>query len=207
MVLIVCNMVSLGTNVRYPYSVRLGSASACPRFSVHVFCLFFFFFFVPAFVDFGRQYLLLWTVYTLFTHCAYTVHVLKNIKNGSYDTIYTFKNNFATVFSVFSNNKFNPNTPIFKYIYFAVYQKNNVNPPNPPNSPKWNRQNLYQSARFRLWWVCGGLKFSQPTSDKLDRNIGLYPSNPTCVHPYGQVLSKKLFISWLVHLKCFYLTG
>ena len=43
-----------------------------------------------------------------------TIHVLKNIKNGSYDTIYTFKNYFATVFSVFSfsNNKFNPNGSI-----------------------------------------------------------------------------------------------
>ena len=39
---------------------------------------------------------------TLFTHCAYTVHVLKNIKNEFRDTIYTFKNYFATVFSVFS---------------------------------------------------------------------------------------------------------
>ena len=60
------------------------------------------FFFLPAFVGFGGQILLLWTVYALFTHCAYTVHVLKNIKNGSHDTIYTFKNYFATVFSVFS---------------------------------------------------------------------------------------------------------
>ena len=51
-------------------------------------------------------------MYVLFTYCAYTVHVLKNIENGSHDTIYTFKNYFATVFSVFSNNKFNPNTPI-----------------------------------------------------------------------------------------------
>ena len=57
-------------------------------------------------------------MYTLFTHCAYTVHILRNIKNGSHDTIYIFKNYFATVFSVFnfqfsvfSNNKFNPNTP------------------------------------------------------------------------------------------------
>ena len=32
-------------------------------------------------------------------HCAYTVHVLKNIKNGSHDTIYTFKYYFVTVFS------------------------------------------------------------------------------------------------------------
>ena len=61
-----------------------------------------FFFFLPAFVDFGGQILLLWTVYALFTYCAYTVHVLKNIKNGSHGTIYTFKNYFATVFSVFS---------------------------------------------------------------------------------------------------------
>ena len=80
----------------------LGSASVRSRFSVHVFYLFFFFFFfLPAFVDFGKQYLLLWTVYTLFTHCAYTVYVLKNIKNGSHNTIYTFKYYFATVFSVF----------------------------------------------------------------------------------------------------------
>ena len=69
------------------------------------------FFFWPAFVDFGKQYLLLWTLYILFTHYAYTVYILKNIKNGSHDTIYTFKNYFATVFSVFNNNKFNPNTP------------------------------------------------------------------------------------------------
>ena len=31
-----------------------------------------------------------------------TVHVFKNIKNGSHDTIHTFKNYFATVFLVFS---------------------------------------------------------------------------------------------------------
>ena len=66
------------------------------------FSTFFFFFFWPAFVDFGRPYLLLWIVYTLFTYCAYTVHVLKNIKNGFHNTIYTFKNYFAIVFSVFS---------------------------------------------------------------------------------------------------------
>ena len=69
------------------------------------------FFFWSTFVDFRKQYLLLWTLYILFTHYAYTVYILKNIKNGSHDTIYTFKNYFATVFSVFNNNKFNPNTP------------------------------------------------------------------------------------------------
>ena len=40
-----------------------------PRFSVHVF--YFFFFLFSAFVDFGRQYLLLWTVYTLYIHCSH----------------------------------------------------------------------------------------------------------------------------------------
>ena len=38
----------------------------------------------------------------ILVNCSCTVHVLKNIKNGSHDTIYTFKNYFATVFSVFS---------------------------------------------------------------------------------------------------------
>ena len=97
-------------------------------YCVHVFIFTFsaFFFFLPAFVDFGGQILLLWTVYALFTHCAYTIHVLKNIKNGSHDTIYTFKNYFAIVFSVFSNNKFNSNTPnILKLnISFSVQLKN-----------------------------------------------------------------------------------
>ena len=72
-----------------------------PRFLLHVFC-FYFFFFLPAFFDFRRQILLLWTVYVLFTYCAYTVHILKNIKNGSHDTIYTFKYYFAIIFSVFN---------------------------------------------------------------------------------------------------------
>ena len=51
----------------------------------------------------------------LFMHCSR----IKNIKNGSHDTIYTIKNYFATVFSVFSfqfsvfsNNKLNPNGPL-----------------------------------------------------------------------------------------------
>ena len=47
------------------------------------------------------------TVHALFI----TVHILKNIKNGSHVTIHTFKNYFATELSVFSfnNNKLNPN--------------------------------------------------------------------------------------------------
>ena len=52
---------------------------------------------------------------SLFMHCLLnsTVHVLKNIKNGSHGTIHTFKNYFVIVISVFSfnfsNNKFNSN--------------------------------------------------------------------------------------------------
>ena len=43
-----------------------------------------------------------------------TVHVLKNIKNRSHETIHTFKNYFAIILSIFSfsNNKFNPNLVI-----------------------------------------------------------------------------------------------
>ena len=36
--------------------------------------------------------------------------------------LFTFKNYFATVFSVFSNNKFNPNT-LNIYIYIYIYYK------------------------------------------------------------------------------------
>ena len=69
-------------------------------YRVHVFYIFFFFF--------AR---ICWLWRQIFTHCAYTVYVLKNIKNRSHDTIYTFKNYFVAVFSVFSNNKLNPNGP------------------------------------------------------------------------------------------------
>ena len=69
-----------------------------------------FFFFFCAWTVTSRGF----TVHALFS----TVHVLKNIKNESHDTIYIFKNYFATVFSVFrfqflvfSNNKLNPNGP------------------------------------------------------------------------------------------------
>ena len=68
---------------------------------------------------------------TIFTvhHCSSTVHTLKNIKNWSHGTIHTFKNYFATVFSVFSfsNNKFNPNRPciseLFKLELFSLGKK------------------------------------------------------------------------------------
>ena len=52
-------------------------------------------------------------------HYSRTVHVLKNIKNGSHGTIYVFKNYFATVLSVFSfsNNRLNPNGPHHLTLY------------------------------------------------------------------------------------------
>ena len=36
---------------------------------------------------------------------GFTVHVFKNIKNESHDTIHTFKNYFGIVFSIFSFSK------------------------------------------------------------------------------------------------------
>ena len=71
---------------------------------VHVFCLFFFFFFLRVNSNLTwvhRSCTVYYCSYTVL-HCSCTVYVLKNIKNGFHDTIYTFKNYFATVFSVFS---------------------------------------------------------------------------------------------------------
>ena len=64
-------------------------------FSTSTFSFFFFFLCVnsnPTWVHYSH------TVY----HCSCTVYVLKNIKKESHDTIYTFKNYFTTIFSVFS---------------------------------------------------------------------------------------------------------
>ena len=59
----------------------------------------------------GTDFTVVNSVCTVYT---YIVHVIKNIKNGFHDTIYTFKNYFTTVFSVFSNNKLNPNGSLFR---------------------------------------------------------------------------------------------
>ena len=48
-----------------------------------------------------------------------------------------------------------------------------------------------QSNEFRLRWVSDKLEFSQPTSGGLDRNISLYPCNPTHAHPYQLSDCKK----------------
>ena len=100
-------------SINYPCFMFFYRVTVCiprPRFHLHVFC-FFFFFFCPHLLTLGDRFYCCeqcihcsHTVYSLFTY-------LKNIKNRSHDTIYTFKNYFATVFSVFSNNKLNPNGP------------------------------------------------------------------------------------------------
>ena len=79
---------------------------------------FFFFFFSAAMVD--RS-----SVNSAFVHCSRTSQTLLFInffiKNGSHSTIYTFKNYFATVFSVFSfqfqQNKFYPNGPLIGFFW------------------------------------------------------------------------------------------
>ena len=85
------------------------------RVSVSAFWGFFFFFFSFLFLLLQRMNRkITWiycagdrnhcscTVAALFTHCSSIIHAFKNIKNGFHSTIYTFKNYFATVFSVFS---------------------------------------------------------------------------------------------------------
>ena len=68
------------------------------------------------------------TVHVLFTHCSWDPQPLysKNIKNRSHGTIYTFKNYFATVFSVsvfsFQQNKRYLNEP-YIYNYSLVGRK------------------------------------------------------------------------------------
>ena len=89
----------------------ISAASGFP----HIF-FFFFLFFSAAMVD--RS-----SVNSAFVHCSRTSQTLLFInffiKNGSHSTIYTFKNYFATVFSVFSfqfqQNKFYPNKPYIKH--------------------------------------------------------------------------------------------
>ena len=54
------------------------------------------------------------------------------IKNGSHDTVHTFKNYFVTVFSVlvfsFSKNKLNPNRPIVSDLNVNTQELKNMKP-------------------------------------------------------------------------------
>ena len=82
-----------------PPNARLDSA-----FSIESCVTFFHFFFPPSLHAFcfrpRDNYYCSSTVVVLFMYCSSTVHVFKNIKNGSHDTIHTFKNYFAKVFLV-----------------------------------------------------------------------------------------------------------
>ena len=96
-------------------------------FLLHVFLFLFLFFFQPAIVDFVNCEQ---CICVLFTVPQITLFNNFFIKNGSHNTIYTFKNYFATVFSVsvfsFSKNKLNPNTPIRSYIPQTSDQRKSV---------------------------------------------------------------------------------
>ena len=94
-------------NKRYDTKVRFGQRLQHLCFGRDVFQLFFFFP-LHTFQLGDRSYC---------SHCAVAVHALFHtvhvifshffIKNGSHGTIHTFKNCFATVFSVFSFSKIN----------------------------------------------------------------------------------------------------
>ena len=105
------------SEVAFPYQYGSSWPLVCNETNVCVsslrFPLFFLFFFQPIIVDFVNyeQY-----ICALFTVLQITLFSNFFIKNGFHNTIYTFENYFATVFSVsvfnFSKNKLNPNTPI-----------------------------------------------------------------------------------------------
>ena len=73
-------------------------------------CFQLFSFFFPCAFCILRQLLFMRPTITLFRK--------KNIKNGSHNTIYTFKNYFATIFSVFNfnKNKLYPNGPLNNWL-------------------------------------------------------------------------------------------
>ena len=85
--------------------------------------------FVLFFFWFQPYYLTKSTVNSARMHCSWVPQIPLFshffIKNGSYGTIHTFKNDFATMFSVlvfsFSKNKLNPNTPdMYKDSFFFI---------------------------------------------------------------------------------------
>ena len=107
-----------------------GSTLCLLRFKFPTFSLLFFFFFFHAFpptsgtvhVRYMNSSRNFWPVFceqcirALFTDPQISFFIKFFIKNGSHSTIHTFKNYFATVFSVFSfqfqQNKFYPNRPL-----------------------------------------------------------------------------------------------
>ena len=71
------------------------------RFQFHVFFFFFFFFFSYTWTVTSHGFIVQGTKFTIYA-LFITVYILKNIKNRSHGTIYTFKNYFITVLLVFS---------------------------------------------------------------------------------------------------------
>ena len=94
------------------------------------------------------------TVHALFI----TVHILKNIKNGSHVTIHTFKNYFATELSVFSfnNNKLNPNGSLI-FVEVMGSRGGNFSP------LRLTHPSLFHSAPVfpapQRWWGVDGARF------------------------------------------------
>ena len=134
------------------------------------FCSFFFFFFfffsrVLGYCSYcsmnsNRKYWLS-AVNSVHMHCLriHKFHFLSIflIKNGSHITNHTFKNYFATVFSVFSfqfqQNKFYPNTPIRLCSHFSlVYPSPNFCSNLSPHFPI-TEVTLVPVAKTRFWQV------------------------------------------------------
>ena len=80
--------------------------------------MFFFFFFLRVNSKITVQETKI-TVYALFITVHSTVHVIKNIKNGSHSTIHTFKNYFVVVLSVFSNKRIQTD-PKLLFDYYGI---------------------------------------------------------------------------------------
>ena len=85
---------------------------------LHFILVRFLFFFPAVIIDFSP-------VNSALVHCSWDPQtpLFSNffIKNGSHGIIHTFKNYFATVFSVFNKNKLYPNGPYVIYIYIYIY--------------------------------------------------------------------------------------
>ena len=95
----------INTKSYYTFSLRLGLDLAFTFFSAFSFFSFFFFFFFKS--RFCWLFNCKQCIRALFTDPQISLFSHFFIKNGSYGTIYTFKNYFVTVFSVFSFSKIN----------------------------------------------------------------------------------------------------
>ena len=115
-----CEPIGIGNLLLMSFFVHFLVTTLSYYGSIFAFLSFFFFFPATCF-DFSA-------VNSAHMHCSQVpqISLFSNffIKNGFYSTIHTFKNYFATVFSVFSiqfqQNKFYPNGPLVNLIYIKV---------------------------------------------------------------------------------------